>query len=102
MNTTEDRNPKQPPSSLARPDEDVPRFLSLRAKFSLIVSLVIILVCTGLSGFLIQQEAKIMTRSLRNTGTILVKTLDKVSLNRLIIHDTDYLGKMLEGPLAAP
>ena len=102
MNTIEDRTPKQPPSRLAKPVEDIPRFLSLRAKFSLFVSLVIILVCTGLSGFLIQQEAKIMTRSLLNTGTILVKTLDKVSLNRLIIHDTDYLEKMLEGPLAAP
>ncbi len=102
MNTIKEHNPKQPPSRLTKPVEDVPRFLSLRAKFSLFVSLVIILVCTGLSGFLIQEEAKIMTRSLLNTGTILVKTLDKVSLNRLIIHDTDYLGKMLEGPLASP
>ena len=102
MSTIEDHIPKLPVASSVNPIEDGPRFLSLRTKFSLFVSLVIILVCSGLSGFLIQQESKIMTRSLRNTGTILVKTLDKVSLNRLIIHDTDYLEKMLEGPLAAP
>jgi len=102
MNNIEDRHPKQLTSRLVRPVENVPRFLSLRTKFSLFVSLVIILVCTGLSGFLIQQEAKIMTHSLLNTGIILVKTLDKVSLNRLIIHDTDYLEKMLEGVLTAP
>lgn len=101
MNNIEDRNPKQPPFLVTKPVEGRPGFLSLRTKFSLFVSLVIILVCSGLSGFLIQQEAKVMTRSLLNTGTILVKTLEKVSLNRLIIHDTDYLEKMLEGPLAA-
>lgn len=43
-----------------------------------------------------------MKRSMLNTGTILVNTLNKVSLNRLIIQDTDYLGKMLEGALSAP
>ena len=86
----------------ANPVEDPSKFLSLRTKFSLFVSLVIILVCTGLSSFLIQQEAKIMKESMINTGNILVKTLNKISLNRLIIQDTEYLGKMLEGALAAP
>ena len=102
MSNIEDRIPKQPPTPLASSGEDRPRFLSLRTKFSLFVSLVIVLVCTGLSGFLIQQEAVIMKRSMLNTGTILVNTLNKVSLNRLIIQDTDYLGKMLEGALSAP
>ena len=89
-------------SPLGKPPADQPRFLSLRTKFSLFVSLVIVLVCSGLSGFLIQKEAKIMKRSLLNTGSILVNTLNKVSLNRLIIHDTNYLEKMLEGALSAP
>ncbi len=102
MSTIEDDNPQQPAAPFVKPGEDEPRFLSLRTKFSLFVSLVIILVCTGLSGFLIQQEANIMKRSMVNTGTILVNTLNKISLNRLIIHDTDYLGRMLEGPLSAP
>ena len=102
MSNIENDNPQQPAAPFVKSGEDAPRFLSLRTKFSLFVSLVIILVCTGLSGFLIQQEATIMKRSMVNTGTILVNTLNKISLNRLIIHDTDYLGRMLEGPLSAP
>ncbi len=102
MSSIEDQEliPSVPTIEQSRRDD--PKFLSLRTKFSLFVSLVIILVCTGLSGFLIQQEATIMKRSLINTGTILVNTLNKISLNRLIIHDTDYLGKMLEGAMSAP
>ena len=84
------------------PIEDRPRFLSLRAKFSLFVSLVIILVCTTLSGVLIQQEAEIMKQSLLTTGTILATTLNKISIHHLVIQDTDYLKKMLEEALSAP
>lgn len=86
------------PDSIGRPK----KFLSLRTKFSLFVSLVIILVCSGLSGYLIQQEADRMKASLVNTGTILVKTLSRVSTNRLIVQDTDYLNTMLDGALSAP
>ncbi|MDH5429041.1 MAG: ATP-binding protein [Nitrospirota bacterium] len=102
MSTIKDHLPTPPDAPSANPIEGSQRFLSLRAKFSLFVSLVIILVCTGLSGFLIQQEIRVMKRSLLNTGTFLVNTLNKISLNRLIIQDTDYLGKMLEGALSAP
>jgi signal transduction histidine kinase len=79
-----------------------PGFLSLRAKFSLFVSLIIVLACSSLSGYLIQQEAEIMKSMLLNTGTILVKTLDKISINRLIIQDTRYLETMLAGVLSTP
>jgi hypothetical protein len=102
MNTFEDHIPQLPVVSSVNPTKDDPRFLSLRTKFSLFVSLVIILVCTGLSSFLIQQEAQIMKDSLLNTGTSLVNILNKISLNRLIIQDTDYLGRMLEGALSSP
>ncbi|MDR4493355.1 MAG: ATP-binding protein [Nitrospirales bacterium] len=78
------------------------KFLSLRTKFSLFVSLVIILVCSGLSGYLIQQAADRMKTSLVNTGTMLVKTLSRVSTNRLIVQDTEYLNIMLDGALSAP
>ena len=93
----------QPPSPLQTdPGEKRRGFLTLRAKFSLFVSLVIVLACSGLSGYLIQQEAEVMKSSLLNTGTILVKTLNKISVNRLIIQDTAYLEMMLDGALAAP
>lgn len=77
-------------------------FLTLRTKFSLFVSLIIVLACSSLSGYLIQQEAQVMKSSLLNTGTILVKTLNKISVNRLIIQDTHYVETMLDGALSAP
>ncbi len=93
----------QPPSPLpTEPGEMRPGFLTLRTKFSLFVSLIIVLACSGLSGYLIQQEAEVMKSALLNTGTILVKTLNKVSVSRLIIQDTHYLETMLDGALSAP
>ncbi|MGD9852109.1 MAG: ATP-binding protein [Nitrospirales bacterium] len=96
---------KPNPSSTIPPPHDPiwtpKKFLSLRTKFSLFVSLVIILVCSGLSGYLIQQAAERMKASLVNTGTMLVKTLSRVSTNRLIVQDTEYLNTMLDGALSA-
>jgi two-component system, sensor histidine kinase and response regulator len=93
----------QLPSTLpSEPTGMRPGYLTLRTKFSLYVSLIIVFACSGLSGYLIQQEAEVMKSSLLNTGTILVKTLNKVSVNRLIIQDTAYLEIMLDGALSAP
>ena len=102
MNSIEKRPPGQPPPSPRNPEREGGRFLSLRTKFSLFVSLLIMLVCTGLSTFLIQQEAVVMEGALINTGTILVKTINKLSTNRVIIEDIDYLETMLEGAMSAP
>ena len=94
---------EQPPSHHPNDTRETqPGFLTLRTKFSLFVSLVIVLACSSLSGYLIQQEAEVMKASLLNTGTILVKTLSNVSVNRLIIQDTRYLDLMLNGALSAP
>ncbi|MDR4484101.1 MAG: ATP-binding protein [Nitrospirales bacterium] len=93
----------QPPSPLRTESTPMARgFLTLRAKFSLFVSLVIVLACSSLSGYLIQQEAEAMKGALLKTGIILVKTLNRVSVNRLIIQDTHYLETMLDGALSAP
>ena len=79
-----------------------PGYLTLRTKFSLFVSLVIILACSSLSGYLIQQEAEVMETSLLNTGKVLVKTLQNISLNRLINQDLHYLERMLDGAISPP
>ena len=60
------------------------------------------LVCSGLSAVLIQQEAAVMKEALINTGTILTKTVIKLSTNRLIIQDIEYLETILDGTLSAP
>jgi len=92
--------PPSPPPTVATGVR--PGYLTLRTKFSLFVSLVIVLACSGLSGYLIQQEAEVMKSSLLNMGAILVKTLHHVSVHRLIIQDIDYLERMLDGALSAP
>ncbi|MFA9561863.1 MAG: ATP-binding protein [Nitrospirota bacterium] len=102
MNSIKKRPPAQPPPSPRNPGREEPRFLSLRAKISLFISLLIMLVCSGLSAVFIQQEAEVMEEALMNTGTILVKTINKLSTNRLIIQDIDYLETMLEGAMSAP
>ena len=43
-----------------------------------------------------------MEEALMNTGTILVKTINKLSTNRVIIQDIDYLETMLDGAMSAP
>jgi len=43
-----------------------------------------------------------MKEALLNTGTILVKTINKLSTNRIIIQDIDYLETMLDGAMSAP
>ena len=43
-----------------------------------------------------------MEKALRNTGKILVTSINKVSTSRVIIQDIDYLETMLEGALSAP
>lgn len=102
MNSIEKRPPGQPPPSPINLEREGGRFLSLRAKFSLFISLLIMLVCSGLSTILIQQEADVMKKSLINSGTILVKTINKLSTNRVIIQDIDYLETILDGTLSAP
>ncbi|MCA9458757.1 MAG: hypothetical protein KC587_18985, partial [Nitrospira sp.] len=77
-----------------------PGYLTLRTKFSLFVSLVIVLACSSLSGYLIQQEAEVMETSLLNTGRVLVRTLQNISLNRLINQDLHYLERMLDGAIS--
>ncbi len=96
-------NPPHPNPSPPLPTEPTgvePGYLTLRTKFSLFVSLVIILACSSLSGYLIQQEAEVMETSLLNTGKVLVKTLKNVSPIRLINQDLQYLERMLDGVIS--
>ena len=61
-------------------------FISLRTKFVLFVSLVIIAVCSGLSWYFIKQQSDSMTRSLIGTGSILATSLQYVP-ERLSLGD---------------
>jgi signal transduction histidine kinase len=76
-------------------------FFSLRTKLVLYISLIIIAVCSGLSWYFIHQQADTMTRSLVETGTILVKNLAHNSRYAAITEDRVdlelYLAGVMEG-----
>ena len=51
------------------------RFFSLRTKFVIFLSLIIIATCSGLSRYFIQNKTDSMTQQLINLGSILVRNL---------------------------
>ncbi|MBH0177983.1 MAG: HAMP domain-containing histidine kinase [Nitrospira sp.] len=72
-------------------------FISLRTKFVLFVSLVIIAVCSGLSWYFITQQSDSMTRSLIGTGSILVKNLAYNARYGLVAKDRVLLEQLING-----
>ena len=74
-----------------------PAFISLRTKFVVFISLVIIAVCSGLSWYFIRQQADSMTRSLINAGSILVKNLAHNSRYGLVAKDLVLLDQLING-----
>ena len=70
---------------------------SLRTKFICFISLIIIATCSGLSWYVIQKQADSLSRSLVNTGTILVKNLAHNSRYGLFVEDQTLLGRLMEG-----
>ncbi len=73
------------------------RFISLRTKLTVFVSLIIVAVCSGLGWYFIQQRAEMMDSSLRDTGTILAKNLAFNSRHLLFIEDLEGLAKLIDG-----
>jgi signal transduction histidine kinase len=74
-------------------------FISLRTKFVLFISLVIIAVCSGLSWYFIKQQSDSMTRSLIATGSILVKNLAYNARYGLVAKDRVLLEQLIDGVL---
>src|SRR5437879_10327058 len=73
------------------------RFLSLRTKLTLFGSLIIVVICSALSGYVIQQRVETMNSSLINTGIILAKNLAYNGRHLLFIEDLEGLGKLIDG-----
>ncbi len=75
------------------------RFISLRTKLVLFISLIIVTVCSGLGWFFIQQQVESMTRSLLESGSILVKNLARSSRYSLIAHDKPSLQRLIDATI---
>ena len=72
------------------------RFFSLRTKFVLFISLIIVAVCSTLSWYFIEQRREFMTDSLTNTGRILAENLAYNSRNAVFLEDQISLGQLID------
>jgi len=75
------------------------RMTSLRTKFIVFISVIIIAVCSGLSWYVVSQQAKFMAQALRKTGLVIVKSLAHNSRFPLIAQDIISLQRFSEGAM---
>ena len=75
----------------------ISRFISLRTKFVLFISLIIVAVCSSLSWYFIEQRRDLMTEFLMNTGRILAENLAYNSRNAIFLEDQITLGRLIGG-----
>lgn len=73
------------------------RFISLRTKFVVFFSLIIILTCSGMSWFFIHTKRLAMTERVQDLGTILVKNLAHNVRYGIIIEERVILEQFIDG-----
>ncbi len=73
------------------------RFISLRTKFVVFFSLIIILTCSALSWYFIQNKRTTMTERLRDLGSVLVKNLAHNVRYGIIIEERTILDQFIAG-----
>ncbi len=76
------------------------RFISLRTKLVWFISLIIIVICSLLSGYFISQRAGSMGNFLVEKGTILAKNIAYNGRHLIFIEDLEGLGKLIDGVMA--
>lgn len=78
---------------------DSSRMTSLRTKFIVFISVIIVAVCSGLSWYVVNQQAEVMAQALRKTGLVIVKNLAYNSRFPLIAKDTISLDRLADGAM---
>lgn len=73
------------------------RFISLRTKFVVFFSLIIILTCSGMSWYFVHTKRIAMTERVRDLGTILVKNLAHNVRYGIIIEERVILEQFIDG-----
>src|SRR5574339_363168 len=79
----------------------VGRFISLRTKFVVFFSLIIVLTCSALSWYFIQNKRSAMTDRVKDLGTILVKNLAHNVRYGIIIEERTILDQFIAGEMEA-
>src|SRR5574340_205408 len=73
------------------------RFVSLRTKFVVFFSLIIILTCSGMSWYFMQSKRGALTERVKDLGTILVKNLAPNVRYGIIIEERVILEQFIDG-----
>ncbi|WHZ17554.1 MAG: multi-sensor signal transduction histidine kinase [Nitrospira sp.] len=73
------------------------RFVSLRTKFVVFFSLIIILTCSGMSWYFMQSKRVALTERVKDLGTILVKNLAHNVRYGIIIEERVILEQFIDG-----
>lgn len=76
-----------------------PRFISLKTKFVVFVSLIIIATCSGLSWYFIHNKSEAMRGQLLDMGSILIQNLAHNSRYAVFTEDTQRLTELIDGVL---
>ncbi|MBU6432245.1 MAG: hypothetical protein KJS98_02875, partial [Nitrospirae bacterium] len=104
INWNNQLNPASPPQE---PRAPVPlpanRFLSLRTKFVLFFSLILVITCSTLSWYFVEKRREAMTDNLQQLGTILLTSIvrnDHFRYAGLVAEDRATLQQFIEGLLA--
>ncbi len=73
------------------------RFISLRTKFVIFLSLIIIVTCSGLSRYFIQNKTDSTTQQLISLGSIMVRNLAHNSRYAVFTEDKVLLNQLIDG-----
>ena len=90
------------PAHLAAPPflpNGLKRFVSLRTKFVVFFSLIIIFTCSGMSWYFIHSKRVAMTERVQDLGSILVKNLAHNVRYGIILEDRVILEQFIDGVL---
>lgn len=90
------------PAHLAAPPflpNGLKRFVSLRTKFVVFFSLIIIITCSGMSWYFIHSKRVAMTERVQDLGSILVKNLAHNVRYGIILEDRVILEQFIDGVL---
>ncbi len=90
------------PAHLASPPflpNGLKRFVSLRTKFVVFFSLIIIITCSGMSWYFIHSKRVAMTERVQDLGSILVKNLAHNVRYGIILEDRVILEQFIDGVL---
>ena len=81
----------------------VNRFLGLRTKFVLLFSLILVIACSTLSWYYVDERREAMTNNLQQLGTVLLTSVvhnEHFQYAGLVAEDRDSLQQFIEGLMA--